>query len=182
MDASNAPWSPSPQPANATTTDNPKTSNFAAFSLLSGRKAFEARTLPRKKLHTLIYGLLLCLYGLAAVAFIWLLVESPQTITRADFLLSIAEAATVVWIIRRIFQRRQHVSWTYQLHQITAVVVGAYLWCLILMSPVLLLAFVKPNHGLLTWYQDDVSVVFSIIGLGLILKGTKYFRKDLKDE
>lgn len=182
MDASNDPWSPSPQPSNATTADNPQTPNFASFSLLSGRKVFEARTLPRKKLHTLIYGLLVCLYGLITVETIWLFLESPQTFTRADFFLSIVEATTVIWIIRRILQQKQLASWTYQLHQFTAVVVGAYLWCLILMSPLLLLAFAKPNHELLTWYQDDLFAVSSIICIALILKGTNYFRVDLKDE
>ena len=182
MASSNDPWSASLQESKAEPTSS--TPEFAPFTLLSCRKAYDARLLPRKKLHTFSYAVLLLSYLFFFATVIWIGINSLESINRADLLATFIELAVIGWMLKHLFQKNgtERVTWDYKFHLFSVSIIRAFLWILLISLPLIILEVIKPNHELFTWYGDDINLASNLLYLIILIQGARYFSKDGDNE
>lgn len=155
--------------------------NFAPFSLMSCRKVFNSRGMPRKKIHTFIYSIimvgLISAIGLTAL----LIFVIPRDLTRSDLICATALIVITLSIISAIKRSRTNNiinGWSYYANLFITTCIRAVIYSsIILFSIIGGTVYLKANE-IAQWHIDDVIMLTEIIFIYLIWDGSKYFRKE----
>lgn len=154
---------------------------YAPFSLLSCKKVFSSKNLPRKKLHLLIYIFLFAPYIGLTTLNILLITIYPEQLTRSNLAAMAAELVITLSIITAISRSRRfghfH-GWAYTLNLFININLIAGLWSLFLFLSIMGGAVYLDYVELIDWHQDDLTMMSEIVYIYLFWSGAKYFRKE----
>lgn len=155
--------------------------NFAPFSLMSCRKVFNSRSMPRKRLHTFIYSIimlgLILVTGLISITIAFM----PRELTRFDIISLIISTTITIGIfstIKTSIKEKKFHGWAYCLNLFIAINIRANIYSLLVLSTILGGALYLKIEEINQWYIDDIFMMTNIIFILLFWDGSKYFRKE----
>jgi len=153
----------------------------APFTLLSCKKTFAARALPRKKIHLVIYSTVTLLYVALIALYLAVILYVPESLNRTDLLALAAELFIVFSICRTVFKTRNspvHYGKAYTLNLFSTVAFRAFFWSLLVVLAAEGISSYLDRSDRHFWLYDDVLLLSSVVGLYLFWRGARYFGKE----
>lgn len=161
--------------------ESKKEINFAPFSLMSCRKVFNSRSMPRKRLHTLIYSIIMLGLILVTGLIYITIAVIPRDLTRSDIIslaISITITIGIFSTIKTSVKEKKFHGWAYCLNLFIVINIRATICSLVLLFTILGGASYLNIEEIRKWYTDDVFMLTDIIFILIFWDGSKYFRKE----
>lgn len=162
--------------------ESQKEKKFAPFSLMSCRKVFNSRSKPRKRLHTLIYSIIMLgLILVAAITTIIIIIFIPRDLTRSDIIfltISITITIGIFSNIKRSIKEKKFHGWPYCLNLFITINIRATIYSLIILFTILGGTSYLNMEEIKKWHTDDIFMLTDIIFILIFWDGSKYFRKE----